>query len=77
MKLILEYLKKQKKIYSNFNDIINSVDNTFYNKTANDDVQAVNNTNNLTINDLLPAYLTRCHRRQPPFYGEPPLQPLR
>jgi len=30
IKLILKYLKKQKKIYNNFSDIIDSVDNIFY-----------------------------------------------
>ncbi len=77
MELILEHLKEQKRIYNNPNNITNSVDNTFHNKTADDDVQAVNNTNNPTINDLPPAYSTRCRRRQPPSHEKPPFQPPR
>ena len=77
MELILEHLEKQKRIYSDPGDITEGVDDTLHDKAADDDVQAVDNANDLTIDDLPPAHSTRRRRRQPPSHEEHPLQPPR
>ena len=38
MELILEYLEEQKRIYSDFDDIINGVNDILYNEAVDDDV---------------------------------------